>query len=136
MSEWVTRSPIELSWTAKKMQIAISIIIWINSHPLRLSRRHWRRTYRRKHQSQHQRSQPCNQRQFFFQFLRISHHFKSTPIFQFFMNISLLLQLGTNLIVGHCPIVICQLKRKYTIEILFLNIRKGNLRLRFFLTYR
>ena len=48
---------------------------------MRLSRRHWRLTYQRKHQSQHQRSQPCNQRQFF-KFLRISHHFKSTPIFQ------------------------------------------------------
>ena len=105
------------------MQIVILFITWVNLHPLRLSRRHWRRTYQRKHQSQHQRSQPCNQRQFF-NFLRISHHFKSTPIFQFFKNISLLLQLGTNLIIGHCPIVICQLKRKFTIVILFLNIQK------------
>ena len=69
------------SWLIKRCKLQNWFIMWINSHPLRLSRRHWRRTYQRKHQSQHQRSQPCNQRQFF-KFLRISHHFKSTPIFQ------------------------------------------------------
>ena len=91
-----------------KCKLQYRFITWVNSHLLILSRRHWRRTYQRTHQSQHQRSQPCNQCQYF----------------QILKNSSLLLQLGTNLIVGHCPIVICQLKRKFTIEILFLNTQK------------